>query len=123
MGSCPCKRRDAEIARFRPNPSGSGLWEIVNTFLRRLSPLSTAALALIASRRLVPGLALSAALASAGIALGRINWLAEHGFSALMLAIVLGMLVGNTVYPRFAAASGPGVNLPMQNLLRLGIIL
>ena len=74
-------------------------------------------------RRLLPGLALSAALAGAGIALGRIDWLAAHGFSALTLAIVLGMLVGNTVYPRMAAASGPGVNLSKQHLLRLGIIL
>lgn len=57
------------------------------------------------------------------MALGRIDWLAAHGFSALTLAIVLGMLVGNTVYPRFAAASGPGVNLSKQNLLRLGIVL
>ena len=74
-------------------------------------------------RRLLPGLALSAALAGAGIALGRVDWLAAHGFSALTLAIVLGMLVGNTVYPRMDAASGPGVNLSKQNLLRLGIIL
>lgn len=73
--------------------------------------------------RLLPGLALSAALAGAGMALGRIEWLAAHGLSALTLAIVLGMLVGNTVYPRFAAASGPGVTVSKQNLLRLGIIL
>ena len=57
------------------------------------------------------------------MALGRVEWLAAHGLSALTLAIVLGMLVGNTVYPRWAAASGPGVNLSKQNLLRLGIIL
>ena len=57
------------------------------------------------------------------MALGRIDWLAAHGLSALTLAIVLGMLVGNTVYPRFAALSGPGVNLSKQHLLRLGIIL
>jgi len=66
---------------------------------------------------------LSAALAGAGMALGRIDWLAAHGLSALTLAIVLGMLVGNTVYPRLAAASGPGVNVSKQHLLRLGIIL
>ena len=74
-------------------------------------------------RRLLPGLALSAALAGAGIALGQIDWLAAHGLSALTLAIVLGMLVGNTVYPRMAAVSGPGVSLSKQHLLRLGIIL
>ena len=75
------------------------------------------------ARRLLPGLLLSAALAGAAIALGQIDWLQEHGLSALTLAIVLGMLVGNTVYPRIAAVSGPGVNLSKQNLLRLGIVL
>ena len=73
--------------------------------------------------RLLPGLALSAALAVLGIALGRVPWLQNHGLSALTLAIVLGMLVGNTVYPRFAAASGAGVNFSKQNLLRLGVVL
>ena len=74
-------------------------------------------------QRLLPGLALSAALAAAAVALGRIGWLQDHGLSALTLAIVLGMLVGNTVYPRFAAASGPGVNFSKQTLLRLGVVL
>ncbi len=74
-------------------------------------------------QRALPGVALSAALAALGIGLGKIAWLQDHGFSALTLAIVLGMLVGNTVYPRFAAASGPGVNFSKQNLLRLGVVL
>ena len=73
--------------------------------------------------RLLPGLAVSGTLAAAGILLGRIGWLQDHGFSALTLAIVLGMVVGNTVYPRFAAASGAGVNFSRQNLLRLGVVL
>lgn len=75
---------------------------------------------------LLPGLALSGALAATGIALGHIGWLQDHGFSALTLAIVLGMIVGNTVYPlvpRLAAASGAGVNVSKQNLLRLGVVL
>ena len=74
-------------------------------------------------QRMLPGLALSAALAGAAVSLGRIGWLQDHGLSALTLAIVLGMLVGNTVYPRFAAASGPGVNFSKQTLLRLGVVL
>ncbi len=73
--------------------------------------------------RLLPGIALSGALAALGIMLGKIGWLQDHAFSALTLAIVLGMLVGNTVYPRFAAVSGVGVNFSKQNLLRLGIVL
>ena len=72
---------------------------------------------------LMPGLAISAALATTGILLGKNGWLQNHGFSALTLAIVLGMLVGNTIYPRFAAASGAGVNFSKQNLLRLGVVL
>ena len=76
-----------------------------------------------AALRLLPGLCLSAALAAAAMALGRFDWLAAHGLSALTLAIVLGMLVGNTVYPHFAAASGPGVQVSKQQLLRLGIVL
>ncbi|MEC5213067.1 putative integral membrane protein (TIGR00698 family) [Polaromonas sp. CG_9.5] len=74
-------------------------------------------------QRMLPGLALSAALAAAAVALGRIGWLQNHGLSALTLAIVLGMLVGNTVYPRFANVSGPGVNFSKQSLLRLGVVL
>lgn len=55
--------------------------------------------------------------------LGRIAWLQDHGISTLTLAIVLGMLVGNTVFPRVADMSGPGVNVAKQKLLRLGVIL
>lgn len=73
--------------------------------------------------RLLPGLVISGALAAAAMALGRIGWLQDHGFSALTLAIVLGMLVGNTVYPHVASVSGAGVNFSKQNLLRLGVVL
>ncbi len=83
----------------------------------------TAALQPSAALRLLPGLALSGVLAGIAMALGRIDWLQTHGFSALTLAIVLGMLVGNSVYPRWAAACGSGVNFSKQNLLRMGIVL
>lgn len=73
--------------------------------------------------KVLPGLVVSAALAGAGILLGRNDWLQSHGFSALTIAIVLGMLVGNTVYPRMAGISGAGVNFSKQNLLRLGVVL
>ena len=74
-------------------------------------------------RHLLPGLLISGLLAATGILLGRIDWLQDHGFSALTLAIVLGMLVGNTVYPRFAAICGAGGSFSKQNLLRLGVVL
>ena len=74
-------------------------------------------------RGLLPGLLVSGALAAASMALGNIGWLKSHGLSALTVAIVLGMVVGNTVYPRFAAACAGGVTFSKQNLLRLGIVL
>ena len=73
--------------------------------------------------RLIPGVVLTAALAAGGMALGQIDWLSSHGFSALTIAILLGIVVGNTVYPRFAGISGPGVDFSRQKLLRLGVML
>jgi uncharacterized integral membrane protein (TIGR00698 family) len=70
-----------------------------------------------------PGIALTGALAALAIELGKLSWLQANGISALTLAIVLGMLVGNTVYPRLASASAGGVTFSKQTLLRAGIIL
>lgn len=69
------------------------------------------------------GLALSGALAALATALGRIAWLQDHGLSALTLAIVLGMVVGNTVYPRYATHCAAGIEFSKQKLLRLGVVL
>jgi len=71
----------------------------------------------------LPGLALVAVLAALAIALGTVGWFASTGISALTLAIVLGILVGNTLYPRLARAGAGGVAFSKQTLLRLGIIL
>lgn len=71
----------------------------------------------------LPGLVLSGLLACAALALGRLDWLQAHGFTALTLAIVLGMLVGNTVYPRLATHCAVGVGFSKQTLLRLGVVL
>ncbi|NUU04458.1 YeiH family protein [Herbaspirillum robiniae] len=69
------------------------------------------------------GLALSGAVAWAAMSLGDILWLQSHGFSALTVAIVLGILLGNTLYPRLAPSCGEGVKFSKQMLLRAGIIL
>jgi uncharacterized integral membrane protein (TIGR00698 family) len=45
------------------------------------------------------------------------------GLSALTLAIVFGMVAGNTFFPRVAARTASGVNFSKSTLLRLGIIL
>jgi uncharacterized integral membrane protein (TIGR00698 family) len=69
------------------------------------------------------GIALAGALAMTAIELSRIRWLQSNGISALTLAIVLGMIVGNTVYPKFASVSELGIAFSKQTLLRAGIIL
>jgi len=70
-----------------------------------------------------PGIVLMGALAAVAIALGKIAWFESTGISALTLAIALGMIVGNTLYPRIARAGAGGVTFSKQTLLRLGIIL
>lgn len=72
---------------------------------------------------LLPGLLLSALLAAAGMALSETAWLQGHGFSALTLAIVLGMVVGNLMPGGWHAVAAPGTNLSKQRLLRLGVVL
>lgn len=72
---------------------------------------------------LLPGLVLSAGMALAAMALGRIDWMQAHGLSALTVAIMLGMLLGNTVLARMPASCDAGVRFSKQNLLRLGIVL
>ncbi len=75
------------------------------------------------ARALAPGVALALVIALLAIELGKLGWLQSNGISALTLAIVLGMVAGNTIYPRVAAASATGVTFSKQTLLRLGIIL
>lgn len=72
---------------------------------------------------LLPGLILSALLAGLAIWLGGTGWLQAHGMSALTVAILLGILLGNTVYSRIGTHCGAGVAFSKQTLLRLGVIL
>jgi uncharacterized integral membrane protein (TIGR00698 family) len=74
-------------------------------------------------RGMAPGLALTGAIAFASIHLAQLGWLQSNGISALTLAIVLGMVVGNTVYSRIGPVADAGVTLSKAKLLRLGIIL
>ncbi len=71
----------------------------------------------------IPGLVLAGALGLAALKLAEAGWLRAHGISALTVAIVLGMIVGNTVYRRFAQVAAGGVTFSTQWLLRAGIIL
>lgn len=74
-------------------------------------------------RHFIPGLALSAAITGAALWAGSIPAIAGAGFSALTLAILLGMVLGNTVYPKIYRQCDGGVLFAKQHLLRLGIIL
>lgn len=71
----------------------------------------------------LPGLALSAAITGLALWLGNIPAVAGVGLSALTLAILCGMIIGNTVYPRIWQQCDGGVLFAKQHLLRLGIIL
>ena len=72
---------------------------------------------------LLPGVALAAAIASLAMALGRTGWFPAHGISPLTLAIVFGMLAGNTFFKYVAGASAAGITFSKQYLLRAGIVL
>jgi uncharacterized integral membrane protein (TIGR00698 family) len=74
-------------------------------------------------KQMAPGVVLAGALAFAAMQFARIPWFQSNGISALTLAIVLGMLFGNTLYARIAGASAAGVTFSKQFLLRAGIIL
>jgi len=72
---------------------------------------------------LLPGIVLTGAIAVLATELCKSAWLQAHGISALTLAIVGGMIVGNTFYPRIAVSSARGVLFSKQILLRAGIVL
>ncbi|VXC91683.1 YeiH family putative sulfate export transporter [Serratia oryzae] len=73
--------------------------------------------------RLIPGLLLTGALTALAIWASSIPWVAGLGLGALTLAILFGILVGNTLYPWLQPRCHTGVQLAKQRLLRLGIIL
>lgn len=69
------------------------------------------------------GLALAGAIAAASIWGAGLPAVQHLGISALTLAIVIGIALGNTVFPRVAPISADGVEFAKAKLLRLGIIL
>ncbi|BAK78505.1 conserved hypothetical protein [Pseudogulbenkiania sp. NH8B] len=74
-------------------------------------------------RKTLPGLALTLLLATAALLLATLPALQQLGLSALTLAIVGGIALGNSVYPMLAPRCDSGVQLAKQRLLRLGIVL
>lgn len=71
----------------------------------------------------IPGILLCAAISAVASYLGQIDWFASKGLSVLTLAIIIGMLVGNTIYGSLAPTAGVGIGFTKQTLLRLGIVL
>lgn len=71
----------------------------------------------------VPGLLLVGVIAAIAIWAAQFPIVRNNGLSALTLAIVLGLIVGNTLYPRLAAPCHTGVNYTKARLLRAGIVL
>lgn len=74
-------------------------------------------------RSYVLGLVLTAIIALCSFHIGQWSWVSEHGLSALVIAIVIGLIVGNTIYPSLQTSHALGVQFSKQKLLRLGIIL
>ena len=70
-----------------------------------------------------PGILLSGAIAGLAMASAFVPAVQQWGLGALTLAILAGILLGTTVFPRIAPACGPGVDFCRSMLLRLGIIL
>lgn len=74
-------------------------------------------------RRAAPGLLLACFLGLAASALTAIPVLARWQVSALTVAIVLGMLLGNAFGRHLPPALAPGIGIAQKNLLRLGVVL
>ncbi|WP_137008716.1 YeiH family protein [Aquitalea aquatilis] len=74
-------------------------------------------------RQHTPGLLLVLVLALGSLHAAALPWFSQLGLSALTIAIVGGMVLGNTIYPRIALPSHSGVTFAKGQILRLGIIL
>ncbi|OTA19639.1 membrane protein [Xenorhabdus beddingii] len=73
--------------------------------------------------KFIPGLILTATLTAFAIYIGRIPWFINMGLGVLTLAILLGMGIGNTVYPFLKSTCDSGIHFSKHYLLRAGIIL
>jgi uncharacterized integral membrane protein (TIGR00698 family) len=71
----------------------------------------------------LPGLALTGVITAFALWMGNIPSVAGLGLGALTLAILCGMVIGNTLYLKIWQQCDGGVLFAKQHLLRLGIIL
>ncbi|TFL08469.1 YeiH family putative sulfate export transporter [Pusillimonas caeni] len=91
--------------------------------MTQTATLSSSRFSILTRPGFLPGLALTAALAAVGTLLAQTSWLQQAGLSPLTLAIVLGMVAGNTFFPAIAGRTAAGVDFSKNLLLRAGIIL
>jgi len=69
------------------------------------------------------GVILTAVIACISYYLAGLGFFSRLGLGALTLAIILGMVLGNSFFSKIAAQTGSGVDFAKNKLLRLGIIL
>ena len=71
----------------------------------------------------IKGLLIVGVLSALSMFLAQFAWCQQWGISALTLAVVVGIVAGNTVLRQLDAKSALGVDFAKNKLLRLGIIL
>ncbi len=70
-----------------------------------------------------PGLLLVLTIALLALGAAQLHWARHAGMTALTLAIVLGIGLGNTLFPLISTRTDAGVDLAKGMLLRAGIVL
>ncbi|CDG20948.1 conserved membrane protein of unknown function [Xenorhabdus poinarii G6] len=73
--------------------------------------------------KFMPGMILTAVLTALVLSIGTIPWLINMGLGVLTLAILLGIIIGNTLYPALKFTCDSGIHFAKHYLLRAGIIL
>ncbi|PHM75142.1 YeiH family protein [Xenorhabdus kozodoii] len=73
--------------------------------------------------KFIPGIILAALMTALAIYIGATPWLINLGLGALTLAILLGIIIGNTLYPFLKSTCDSGIHFSKHYLLRAGIIL
>ncbi len=72
--------------------------------------------------KLVPGFILVTILTALAIYISNIPWFIDMGLGVLALAILLGIIIGNTLYPFLRSSCDKGIHFSKHYLLRAGII-
>lgn len=73
-------------------------------------------------KKYLPGISLSLGIALLSLQLSNIAWLQSHAIGTLTIAIILGIFLGNTLFPSIAAHCVKVVLFSKERLLQLGII-